>query len=101
MSKKVLIVKSLIAGVAIAALFAVAGANLYPSIPTVWILAFVGCGVLIVLALASLAIVVGQKWNVFGLNHGGTDPQWMWFGGEPPGLQQERARNELQSQSKS
>jgi hypothetical protein len=45
------------------------------------------------LGLLALAVVAGQWLNRFSLNHGGTDPAWMWFGGEPPGLQRERDRS--------
>jgi hypothetical protein len=59
------------------------------------VIAYAGCAVLIVVALLAMAIIAGQCWNRFGLNHGGTDPKWMWFGGEPPGLQKERENSAL------
>jgi hypothetical protein len=99
MNAKLLVAKASIACIAIAGLVAVAGADLYPTVPTVKVLAYAGGAMLIVLALAALAIVVGQQWHLFGLNRGGTDPKWMWFGGEPPGLLQERTRSERQSRN--
>ena len=92
-----LVLKSLIASVALAALVAMAGADLFPSTPTLTVIAWAGCAVLIVVALLAMAIVAGQCWNQFGLNHGGTDPKWMWFGGEPPGLQKERDESAARS----
>ena len=92
-----LVLKSLIASVALAALVAMAGADLFPSTPTLTVIAYAGCAVLIVVALLAMAIVAGQCWNQFGLNHGGTDPKWMWFGGEPPGLQKEREKSAARS----
>ncbi|MGJ3703343.1 MULTISPECIES: hypothetical protein [Variovorax] len=92
-----LVLKSLIACVALAAIVAVAGADLFPATPTLTVIAYAGCAIVIVLALLAMAIVIGQGWNQFGLNHGGTDPKWMWFGGEPPGLQKERENSAAQS----
>ena len=89
-----LVLKSLIASVA---LVAMAGADLFPNTPTLTVIAYAGCAILIVVALLAMAIVVGQCWNQFGLNHGGTDPKWMWFGGEPPGLQEEREKSAARS----
>jgi len=82
--------KAILACVCIAAIVAVAGADLFPAVSSLTVLVFAGCAILFVLVLSAVAIVAGQQWNLFGLNHGGTDPQWMWFGGEPPGLQKER-----------
>ena len=42
--------------------------------------------------LIMLALVVTGAWHRYGLNHGATDPQWMWFGGEPPGLRRLRRK---------
>ena len=92
-----LVLKSLTASVALAALVAIAGADLFPTTPTLTVIAYAGCAVLIVLALLAMAIVAGQCWNQFGLNHGGADPKWMWFGGEPPGLQKEREKSAARS----
>ena len=82
--------KVVLACVCIAAIVALAGADLFPGVSSLTVLIYAGCAMLFVLVLATVAIVVGQQWNLFGLNHGGTDPQWMWFGGEPPGLWKER-----------
>ena len=88
------LLKAAAACLGIAAIAAAAGPDLFPAVPTLKVLAYAGCVALFVLAFAAVAIVAGQQWNRFGLNHRGTDPQWMWFGGEPPGLQKERERGE-------
>lgn len=82
--------KVVLACICIAAIVAVAGADLFPRASTLTVLVYAGGAMLFVLVLAAVAIVAGQQWSLFGLNHGGTDPQWMWFGGEPPGLRKER-----------
>lgn len=44
----------------------------------------VGFVALVLLAICSL------QFTQFVLRSGGTDPQWFWFAGEPPGLQRLR-----------
>lgn len=85
------LLKAVLACLCIAAIVVVAGADLFPAVSSLKVLVYAGCAMLFVLLLVAVAIVAGQQWNLFGLNHGGTDPQWMWFSGEPPGLQKERA----------
>jgi hypothetical protein len=43
---------------------------------------------LILIAICSLQIAQ------FVLRKGGTDTQWFWFRGEPPGLEQQRGKSE-------
>ncbi|KQW63547.1 hypothetical protein [Variovorax sp. Root411] len=82
--------KAVLACVCIGAIVAIAGLDLLTAVSPLAMLVYTGCAMLIVLVLAAVAIIAGQQWNLFGLNHGATDPQWMWFGGEPPGLRKER-----------
>jgi hypothetical protein len=93
------ILKIVLALVCIAAVLVTAGADLYPEIPSYKVLAYAACAAFLVLALAVLTILAGQKLNLFTLNHGGTDQQWIWFSGEPPGLQRERERAARQALS--
>jgi len=92
--------KAVLALVCIAAIVAIAGADLFPAVSPLVMLVYAGCAMLLVLILAAVAIIAGQQWNLFGLNHGATDPQWMWFGGEPPRLRKEREQNESESAAK-
>jgi len=82
--------KAVLACVCIAAIVAIGGADLFPAVPTLAMLVYAGCAMLLVLSLAAVSIIAGQQWNLFGLSHGATDPQWMWFGREPPGLRKEQ-----------
>lgn len=97
-SHKQAAVKALLAIIMLAVLAGVAGSQIAPHVPlqTVLLYCAVGAGVLFA-ALVCMAIVT-LTFNQFILRHGGTDPTWFWFKGEPPGL--ERQREQLKAKNK-
>ena len=90
--------KTLLAIALLSVLAGVAGSQLAPNVPlqTVLLYCFLGAGALVA-ALVCLAIV-SLTFNQFILRHGGTDADWFWFKGEPPGLQ--KLREQLKAKSK-
>jgi hypothetical protein len=82
-----------LAAAALAALAAAASSELAPAVPlaTVVLYAFLG-GVALLVLLALAAIVLGSFRQAI-LRRGGSDPQWLWFRDEPPGLQRLRERS--------
>lgn len=95
-SKAPLVVRIVVAVVLLLGLLAVAGADLAPTVPRPL---FLGYAALVGLALVAIVVVaaVGSLTVLqFVLRHGGTDPQWFWFGSEPRGLRNLRLQaNEL------
>ena len=79
-----------LAALLLGALAGVAAKSLVPDLPlpTALLYAALGAGALFVILVvwSVIAATVMQ----FILRHGGTDPDWFWFNGEPPGLQQLR-----------
>jgi hypothetical protein len=71
-------------------LAAVAARGLVPEMPlaSALLYALLGTGALFVILV--LWSVIAATLMQFILKHGGTDPDWFWFNGEPPGLQQLR-----------
>ena len=86
-----LINKILLATLLLAVIAGVAGSRLAPSLPLPTVLLYSGLGVLALGALLLLVIVVSSTVSQWILRKGGTDTQWFWFSGEPPGLQKLRA----------
>jgi hypothetical protein len=87
-----LVVKAQLAIVMLAALAGFAGSQLAPDVPLATILlncAMWAAGMF--LALVFVAIL-SLTFNQFILRHGGTDADWFWFKGEPPGLERQRAQ---------
>lgn len=81
-----LILKFFLAALALSALAVAAGRSLWPGTPVLTVLAYAalfGVGLLCVVVMYA---IVGGHWNQFTLRAGGTDPAWMKWGGEPPGL---------------
>ena len=74
--------KVVIACAAVVTLVAVPARELAPRITLAELVLFIAgaFGALVVLSVCSLQLVQ------FILRKGGTDPQWFWFSGEPPGL---------------
>ena len=92
-----MVVKILIAIVLLAALVGVAGSQLAPKVPLLTVLLYSALGVLGIGALVLAATVVSLSVYQWVLRKGGTDPQWFWFSGEPPGLQKLRAEAKAQA----
>jgi hypothetical protein len=61
-----------------------------PDVSLVAVFAWIGAAVLLALTAITLGFYATMRWHTWCLNRGATDPQWMWFGGEPPGLQKLR-----------
>ena len=78
--------KVVVACAAVVALVAIPARELAPGITVAELVLYIAgaFGVLVVLTVCSLQLAQ------FVLRKGGTDPQWFWFGGEPPGLVQQR-----------
>jgi hypothetical protein len=86
----VTVLKVAIAAAAVVALVAIPARRLAPNLTLAELVlciagAFVG---LVLVAVCSLQLAQ------FVLRNGGTDPQWFWFRGELPGLEQQRGKNE-------
>lgn len=86
-----LINKILLAMLLLAALACVAGSHLAPRLPLPTVLLYSALGVLAAGAVLLLVVVVSLTVSQWVLRNGGTDTQWFWFSGEPPGLQKLRA----------
>ena len=86
-----LINKILLAGLFLTALAGVAGSHLAPKLPLLTVLFYSALGVLAAGALLLVVAVLSLTISQWVLRNGGTDAQWFWFSGEPPGLQQLRA----------
>ena len=80
----------------LSALVGVAGSQLAPHLPLQTVLLYCAIVAAIVFAALVSAAIVMLTLNQFILRHGGTDPTWYWFKGEPPGL--ERQREQLKAQ---
>lgn len=88
--------KALLAIVMLSALAGVAGSQLAPLVPLQTVLLYCAIGATILFAILVIAAIVTLTFNQFIIRHGGTDPMWFWFKGEPPGL--ERQREQLKAQ---
>ncbi len=86
------VLKALLAIVLLSALAGVAGSQLAPAVPLLTVLLNCAIGAAVLLAVLVLAAIVSLTFNQFILRHGGTDPMWFWFKGEPPGLERQRAQ---------
>lgn len=86
-----LINKILFAILLLAALAVVAGSQLAPKAPLAMVLLYSAMGAVAIAALLLVAVIVSATVSQWVLRKGGTDPQWFWFSGEPPGLQKLRA----------
>ena len=97
-SHKQAAVKALTAVVILSVLAGVAGSQIAPHVPLQTVLLYCVIGAAILFAVLVFAAVVMLMFNQFILRHGGTDPTWFWFKGDPPGL--ERQRDQLKAQKK-
>jgi len=82
--------KIVLASLFLGGLIAVAGRDLAPAMPLWKLLLYVAGGISIAAGLVAVMAIAGGRWRQFGLNHGATDAQWMWFGGKPPGVDKAR-----------
>ena len=89
-------VKVLLAIVMLSVLAGITGSQIAPHVPLQTVLLYCVIGAAILFALLVLIAIVSLTFNQFILRHGGTDADWFWFKGEPPGL--ERQREQLKAQ---
>lgn len=87
-----LALKVLLAIIILAALAGVAGSQLAPHVPLQTVLLYCVIGAAVLFSVLIFAAIVMLMFNQFILRHGGTDPTWFWFKGDPPGLAEQRAR---------
>ena len=92
-----LVVKSLVAAAALAALAGIAGTQLAPQLPLSSLLLYSVLGAAMLLAILTAGIVASFTLWQFVLRKGGTDTQWLWFSSEPAGLVRLRQRSTAQS----
>ena len=92
-----LINKTLFAILLLAALAMVAGSQLAPKVPLPMVLLYSAMGAVGISALLLIAVLAFATVSQWVLRKGGTDPQWFWFSGEPPGLQKLRAEAQAQA----
>jgi hypothetical protein len=86
-------VKVVIACVAVTALVSVPVRRVAPGLSLFELAVALACGFVALVVLAVAALSLAQ----FVLRAGGTDPQWFWFGGEPPGLRSLREQAKVES----
>ena len=89
--KLLVLIKLLLAAVAIIALLALPARELAPGVPLADLLLYCTLGTASALVLLAGAAVLLLQFSQFILRNGGTDPQWFWFSGEPRGLAALRA----------
>ena len=93
-----LAVKAVLAIVMLAALAGVAGSQIAPHVPLQTVLLYCVIGAAILFAVLVIAAIVMLMFNQFILRHGGTDPTWYWFKGDPPGLEKQREQLKAQKE---
>ena len=75
---------------ALGTLAAVSSDSMFPQLPLHHRLAYAALlagALFVVLVVAAVIFATVMQWI---MRHGGTDPDWFWFNGEPPGLRQLR-----------
>lgn len=75
---------------ALGTLAAVSSHSIFPQLPLLTRLGYAALlagALFVVLVVAAVIFATVMQWI---LRHGGTDPDWFWFNGEPPGLRQLR-----------
>ena len=75
-----------VAVIALAVLAGVAGSGLAPGVPLPTVLLYSAVGALAGLAVLVALAALSVSWARFSIRNGGTDPQWLWFAAEPPGM---------------
>jgi hypothetical protein len=94
-SNPLTIVKALFAAILLAALAAVAGERLAPGIPLPTVLLYSAMGAAALFAILVVVTVASLTFRQFILRMGGTDTQWLWFSGEPKGLELLRSQGKV------
>ena len=89
---RTLVTKVVLAFVLLSGLAGVAGSQLAPTLPLQTVLYYAACGAVAFVGLMVVALIIDLTFSQFILRNGGTDAQWFWFPGEPPGLQQLRGQ---------
>jgi len=84
--RTVTFLKVVVACAAVVALAAIPAKELAPSISLAELVFYIAAAFCALVALSVCSLQLAQ----FILRKGGTDPQWFWFSGEPPGLAQLR-----------
>jgi hypothetical protein len=79
--------KVVLATVLLAALVGVAGAQIVPGWSLVRVLLSSVLGAVVLVAVLIVAAIAWLALGQFILRKGGTDVQWLWFPGDPPGLE--------------
>ena len=79
--------KVVLATVLLAALAGVAGSQIVPGWSLVRVLLSSALGAAVLVAALIVAAIAWLVLGQFILRKGGTDVQWLWFPGDPPGLE--------------
>ena len=77
------VVKVLVACAAVVALVSLPARQLAPRLSLLELVLLLLCAFVVLVAVTVASLALAQ----FVLRKGGTDPQWFWFSGEPPGLE--------------
>jgi len=86
MPRAVALLKLAIAAAAVVTIVAIPARELVPNITIAELVFYIACAFIVLVVLAVCSLQFAQ----FILREGVTDPQWFWFSGEPPGLEQQR-----------
>jgi hypothetical protein len=86
----VTVLKAIVAAAAVVALVAIPARRLAPNLTLAELVLCIAGALVGLILLAVCSLQLAQ----FVLRNGGTDPQWFWFRGEPPGLEELRGKNE-------
>lgn len=76
--------------IALSAIMVLLACKIFPGIPLLVAFAWVIGVIAVAGVLLIVYFVVIAGWNTWSLDHGMTDTQWLWFDGEPSGLQKSR-----------
>ena len=79
--------KVVLATLLLGALVSVAGAQIVPGWSLVRVLLSSALGAAVLVAALIVAAIAWLVLGQFILRKGGTDVQWLWFPGDPPGLE--------------
>jgi len=79
--------KVVLATLLLGALVSVAGAQIVPGWSLVRVLLSSALGAAVLVAALVVAAIAWLALGQFILRKGGTDVQWLWFPGDPPGLE--------------
>ena len=84
------VAKVVLATLLLGALVSVAGAQIVPGWSLVRVLLSSALGAAVLVAALVVAAIAWLALGQFILRKGGTDVQWLWFPGDPPGLERLR-----------